>query len=111
MDIETLREFCLSLPETTEGIKYGDQLCFIVNGKTFCSSNTKFLDKANFYVAEADFLEICERPGIGPAPYGGAKFNVVQVAGFDYLTDAEWLFFVKNSYDLNFEKSKKGKKK
>ena len=100
MDIETLREFCLSLPETTEAIKYGDQLCFMVNGKTFCSSNTKFLDKVNFKVAPEDFVEMCERPGIAPAPYGGAKFSYVQVAGFELLTDNEWRFFLKKSYDL-----------
>ncbi|WP_373550891.1 MmcQ/YjbR family DNA-binding protein [Haliscomenobacter sp.] len=52
MHIEQLRELCLSLPGTSEGIKYGDQLCFMVMGKVFCSSNVKNLDKANFKVDE-----------------------------------------------------------
>jgi hypothetical protein len=41
MDIENLRNLCLSLPGTSEGVKYGDQLCFMVLGKVFCSSNLK----------------------------------------------------------------------
>lgn len=100
MDIETLREYCLSLPGTSEGIKYGDQLCFMVLGKVFCSSKLKNLDRANFKVADEVFEELCERPGIVPAPYGGAKFKWVQATDFDCLTAPEWAGYLRQAYDL-----------
>jgi predicted DNA-binding protein (MmcQ/YjbR family) len=99
MNIEQLRTVCLSFPDTTEGIKYGDQLCFMVLGKVFCSSNTKLLDKANFKVPDDQFDELCDRPGIAPAPYGGAKFKWVQVTSFEVLTDREWGHFLRQSYE------------
>lgn len=100
MHIEQLRELCLALPGTSEGIKYGDQLCFMVMGKVFCSSNLKHLDRASFKVEEELFEEICEREGIVPAPYGGAKFKWVQVTHFDHLSDVEWKNFIKKAYEL-----------
>lgn len=100
MNIEQIREICLSLPGTAEAIKYGDQLCFMVMGKHFCSSNLKNLDKVNFKVSDEQFEELCEREGIGPAPYGGAKFKWVQVAHFDHLTDAAWQGLLRQAYEL-----------
>ena len=34
MDVETFREYCLSLPGTTEGMKW-DHLCFMIEEKIF----------------------------------------------------------------------------
>ena len=100
MNIEKLRDFCLSFPGTSEGIKYGDQLCFMVAGKVFCSSNTKHLDKASFKVRAEEFEEMCDRPGIQPAPYGGAKFHWVQITDFDYLEEQEWKDYLRQAYEL-----------
>ena len=104
MNIEQLRDRCLSFPGTSEGIKYGDQLCFMVMGKVFCSSNIKHLDKANFKVPDDQFDELCDRPGISPAPYGGAKFKWVQVADFDALTAKEWEQYLRQAYEEVKEK-------
>jgi predicted DNA-binding protein (MmcQ/YjbR family) len=100
MNIEKIREICLSFAHTTEGVKYGDQLCFMIVGKSFCSSNIKNLDKVKFKVPDEDFESLCEKEGISPAPYGGARFKWIQVADFDFLTDKEWHFYLKQSYDL-----------
>jgi predicted DNA-binding protein (MmcQ/YjbR family) len=100
MHIEQLRDLCLSFPGTSEGIKYGDQLCFMVMGKVFCSSNIKQLDKASFKVSDEIFETLCEQDGIAPAPYGGAKFKWVRVDDFDCLSDAEWAHFIQEAYQL-----------
>ena len=100
MNIEQLREFCLSLPATSEGIKYGDQLCFMVAGKAFCSSNIKNLDRVSFRVLEEEFEELCDRPGIQVAPYGGARFHCVQVTDFDCLEAQEWTFYLRQAYEM-----------
>lgn len=100
MNIEKIREICLSFQHTSEGIKYGDQLCFMVLGKVFCASNLKNLDKVNFKVSDEAFEECCEKEGIIPAPYGGAKFKWIQVTSFDVLSDKEWLDYLTKSYSL-----------
>lgn len=100
MNIERVREICLSFKHTSEGIKYGDQLCFMVAGKVFCSSSLKHLNTVNFKVEDEQFEVLCENEGICPAPYGGAKFKWVQVKDFQSLSETEWLFFLTKSYDL-----------
>lgn len=35
MDIEMFREYCLSLPATTEEVKWGDCLCFMIEKKIY----------------------------------------------------------------------------
>ena len=107
MNIEKLRDICLQLPHTFESIKYADQLCFSVGislekscSKVFCSSNLKNLDRVNLKVLDEAFDEICEIEGVVPAPYGGARFKWIQLTGFDYLTEKEWLFYIHQSYQL-----------
>lgn len=100
MNIERIREICLQLPHTSEGIKYGDQLCFMVVSKVFCSAQIYHLDRIKFKVHDEDFELLCDREGITPAPYGGARFKWVQIADFAFLTEREWLFFIQQSYQL-----------
>jgi hypothetical protein len=38
MTVEDLRDICISLPHSTEDIKYGTDLCFSVGKKTFYSN-------------------------------------------------------------------------
>ena len=35
MDVDSVRAYCLSFPETTEKLQWGDALCFKVRGKMF----------------------------------------------------------------------------
>ena len=100
MNIEQIRDLCLQLPHTSEGIKYGDQLCFMVEGKSFCSVHIKYLERVKFKVPDEDFEILCEKEGISPAPYGGTRFKWVQVADFEYLTEKEWFFYINQSYQL-----------
>ena len=100
MNIEQIRDLCLQLPHTSEGIKYGDQLCFMVAGKSFCSVHIKYLERVKFKVPDEDFEILCEKEGISPAPYGGARFKWVQVADFEYLTEKEWFLYINQSYQL-----------
>jgi hypothetical protein len=36
MNIELLREYCLSLPGVTEDVKWGNDLCFCIYERMFC---------------------------------------------------------------------------
>ena len=34
--VDIIREFCLGLPEATEKLQWGDELCFKIQRKDFC---------------------------------------------------------------------------
>jgi hypothetical protein len=35
MDVESIRSYCLSFPQATENLQWGDDLCFKIGGKIF----------------------------------------------------------------------------
>lgn len=70
MDIDEIRRHCLSFPHTTEVVQGGAVLCFKVDGKLFALAA---LDagpaRLSFKCSPENFVELCERPDIIPAPY------------------------------------------
>jgi predicted DNA-binding protein (MmcQ/YjbR family) len=70
MSIDWLREFCLSLPHTTEQIQWEDDLVFKVGGKMYAVA---MLEPGRYWLSfkcsGEDFAKQIERPGIEPAPY------------------------------------------
>lgn len=99
MNIEDLRTFCLSLPGTTEDIKWGNDLCFLVGDKMFCVTSADADQGASFKVLEEEFETMTHRPGIIPAPYL-ARNHWVYVVDFTRLNDREWKHYVQQSYEL-----------
>ncbi|HXQ26711.1 MAG TPA: MmcQ/YjbR family DNA-binding protein [Candidatus Acidoferrales bacterium] len=70
MDIDWLREHCLSLAHTTEKIQWEDDLVFKVGGKMYAVVSLEPGDHwLSFKCAHEQFAELVERPGIIPAPY------------------------------------------
>ena len=70
MNTDWVRELCLSFPQTTEQIQWGEVLVFKVAGKIHA---LMVLQPAKtwltFKVSQENFAELTERPGIIPAPY------------------------------------------
>jgi predicted DNA-binding protein (MmcQ/YjbR family) len=100
VNIEQLRELCLSFPGTTEQIQWGDDLLFKVGGKMFAVTP---LVPAKIWISvkanPENFAELTERPGIIPAPYlARAKWISLETA--DALPDAEIAQLVRESYEL-----------
>ncbi len=104
MNIEQLREFCLSLPHATEDVKWGNDLCFSVGGKMFCAMG---LDQAggqvSFKCTPDKFAELVERDGIIPAPYV-ARYHWVAVERADALAEDEFEDLISKSYLMVFQK-------
>ena len=100
MDIEQLREVCLSFPGVTEQVQWGDDLLFKVGGKMFAvtplvPAKVWLSLKAN----PENFAELTERPGVIPAPYlARAKWIALETR--DALADAEICQLLRESYEL-----------
>ena len=107
MNIEQLREFCLSLPHTTEDVKWGNDLCFSVGAKMFCVTGADSTGGVSFKCTPEKFAELTERPGIVPAAYV-ARYHWVTVEDSDALPKNELKDLIKNSYNLVYQKLPKG---
>jgi len=86
MDIETLREYCLGLKGTTEGMKW-DHLCFMVADKIFALVS---LDDGGLCIKcdPEDFDQLTAKPGIVQAPHF-ARRQWVFIENLEVLMDDE----------------------
>ncbi|MGB7467168.1 MAG: MmcQ/YjbR family DNA-binding protein [Candidatus Acidiferrum sp.] len=100
MNIDQLREICLSFGGATEQIQWGDDLVFKVAGKMFAV--TPLVPGYNWLALKASpegFAELTERPGIVPAPYlARAKWVAIETP--NVLDAAEVATLLQTSYDL-----------
>jgi predicted DNA-binding protein (MmcQ/YjbR family) len=100
MDIEWVRQLCLSLPGTTEEEVWENDLTFKVAGKMFAHS---VLIPApvwlTFKASEEGFAELVERQGIIPAPYL-ARAKWVALETKDALRPEELARLLRASYDM-----------
>jgi predicted DNA-binding protein (MmcQ/YjbR family) len=87
VNLDKLRELCLSLPGATEGIKWEDHICFMVAEKMFCITGES--GGASIKLTPEDFDELTERDGVIPAPYM-AHNKWVNIMDFARLKDKEW---------------------
>ena len=100
MNIEQLRELCLSFPGVTEQIQWGDDLLFKVGGKMFAVTR---LEPAKVWLSlkanPEHFAELTERPGIIPAPYL-ARAKWIALESPDAVPNAELSQLLRESYEL-----------
>jgi predicted DNA-binding protein (MmcQ/YjbR family) len=103
MTLERFRQLCLKHPGATEQIQWGADLVFKVGGKMFavaCTDPAYPNAKACSFKADDEaFAELCEREGVGPAPYL-ARAKWVALDTWTVLPDREIGELVGNSYTL-----------
>jgi len=86
MDIESLRDYCLGLKGTTEGMKW-DHLCFMIEEKIFVLASLED-GRLCMKCDPEDFDVLTVRPGIKQAPHF-AKRQWVVMESIDVLPSAE----------------------
>ncbi len=69
MNIDSLREFCPTLPSVTEDVKWDNDIMFSIGGKMFCVAALQPPFEISFKVADDEFEEISIQPRFMPAPY------------------------------------------
>ena len=99
MNIELLRQYCLSLPGTVEEIKWGADLCFTIGAKMYCVTALEGPFKVSFKCSDHDFELLTEKEGIVPAPYL-ARNKWVMVTEAGALSSLQWKENVEKSYRL-----------
>ena len=107
-DVEWLRKLCLSLPDATENLQWGETLCFKVRGKLFASVHLSEgkLAPIVFKSAPEKFHELVEIEGISPAPYVG-RYKWVLLANSNVLPAEELETLIRQSYDWVVAKAPK----
>jgi predicted DNA-binding protein (MmcQ/YjbR family) len=104
MNVDWLRELCLSFPGATEQIQWGSDLLFKVGGKMFAVTP---LEPArvclSFKASPETFAELTERPSIIPAPYL-ARAQWVALETRDALPAQELARLLRESYEMVFAK-------
>ena len=104
MNIDWIREVCLSFPGATEQIQWGDDLLFKVGGKMFAATPLVPAPVClSFKASPENFAELTERPNIIPAPYL-ARAQWVALETRDALNAQELAGLLRESYDLVFAK-------
>lgn len=69
MDLETIREFCLGLPGSTEDIKWDDVLCFMVANKIFLMCLLTSPHQINLKCEQDEFGDLVSRDGVQQASH------------------------------------------
>jgi predicted DNA-binding protein (MmcQ/YjbR family) len=105
MNLDWIRDYCMSLPHARESLQWGDSLVCKVAGKMFAVLN---LDpgrqrRLSFKCTPEKFYELTEMPGIVPSPYL-ARSHWVAVEQMSALRSSEWQDLIRVSYELVFAK-------
>jgi predicted DNA-binding protein (MmcQ/YjbR family) len=98
MNVDSIRDYCLSFPQATENLQWGDDLCFKVRGKIFA---TVSLDDPRlcFKCTAETFAELIEREDVHPAPYVG-RYHWVMLDRLDAVRWDELKEFIRQSYEM-----------
>ena len=100
MTIESVRRICATLPEVTEDVKWGHDLCFCVAGKMFAAIDLNPPHSLEFKCTPEEFAELVERQGIIPAPYMARNMWVLEERLGEALERRELERLLKTSYEL-----------
>ena len=103
MNIDSIRSHCLSLPNTTEDVQWGNDLLFRIAGKIFAAMSLEPPNTLSFKCTPEKFDELIELDGIIPAPYM-ARNKWVMLERLDALSDREIKSLINNSYEMVFAK-------
>jgi predicted DNA-binding protein (MmcQ/YjbR family) len=108
MDIDTIRTICKKLPAVTEGIKWGNDLCFMISERMFCVVVLEGALKVSIKVTDEEFEELCGIQGIIRAPYS-ARYKWILIEKPNVFNGKQWEHYISQSYQII--RSKISKKK
>jgi predicted DNA-binding protein (MmcQ/YjbR family) len=106
MDVESIRNFCLSFPDATENLQWGEDLCFKVRSKIFAVLDLGSVpQRLSFKCTPEKFDELTEHEGISPAPYLG-RYKWAMLERLSALPAQELKNLIRESYSMVAAKTK-----
>lgn len=116
MDIEKFRAFCLSLPETDEGMPFQgffrnsrSILVFYVHGKMFCLLDIDNFESCTIKYPSDELEELKDKYLAVGNPFNLSRKHWISVEFDKDISDEKILELVGNSYELVKRNSKKRK--
>lgn len=105
MDIESIREYCLTFKGVTEQVQWVDHILFKVGGKMFLiyNLNKEYPNRFSIKCSDENFVMLTERENIIPAPYLARNKWVNFTDGFR-MSRGELKELIAESYNLVFAK-------
>jgi len=96
MNVDSIRAYCLSFPQATEKLQWGDALCFKSGGKMFAVLG---LDRVRLSLkcTPDSFAELIEHEDIIPSPYLG-RYKWVMLERLDAVGWNELQDLIRQSY-------------
>lgn len=111
MNSDSIRQYCLSFPQSGEKLQWGETLCFKVAGKIFAMLSLDAVPpRLSFKTDPEKFAELVEREGVSPAPYVG-RYKWVLVERLDALEQPELEELIAQSYRMVRAKAPKRRKR
>lgn len=103
MTLDSVRDYCLTLPHATEDIQWENDLLFRISGKIFAGLSLDPPHSLSIKCTPERFDELIEIEGILPAPYM-ARNKWVMLERLNALSDSEIKGLIKDSYEMIFSK-------
>jgi len=100
MNVDSVRDYCLSFSQAKETLQWGETLCFKTDGKIFAMLSLAAIPPSLCFKCTAEkFAELCEQEGIRPAPYVG-RYKWVLLERLDVLGDEEIEDLIRQSHEM-----------
>jgi predicted DNA-binding protein (MmcQ/YjbR family) len=111
MNLDSIREYCLSFPQTREQLQWGESLLFKVAGKMFVivGLEPSRQTRLSFKCTPESYAELVERDGVHPTRYNMWKYHWVSLERLDTLRNDELKELIRQSYELVAAKAIKPK--
>lgn len=106
MNIEEFRNWCLSLEGSTEDVKWGNHLCFMIEEKIFLMCSLEAPHSFSVKILPQDFDNLVQQSVFQQAPYS-AKRQWILVESLEACPVAEIRQLVLNSRELVLQKLSK----
>jgi predicted DNA-binding protein (MmcQ/YjbR family) len=99
MNVDSIRDFCLSFPQATEKLQWVDNLCFKIRGGKIFAMLGLDNPRLCFKCTPEIFAELIEREDIRPAPYVG-RYRWVMLDRLDAVRWDELRELIGQSYEM-----------
>ncbi|MEM7103627.1 MAG: MmcQ/YjbR family DNA-binding protein [Bacteroidota bacterium] len=99
MNLEEIRDYCLTFKGVGESIKWDNHLCFEVGEKMFTILNLDGVPSISLKVTPEEYEELLGSEQFISAPYLG-RYKWVYMADYNTISKTDLFKYIRQSYEL-----------